>query len=90
MVPAFGMVILPQNLSTGKGKIPGCSCILTIKASNPGPDTGRAGGAVAQPQTEQERGAAPRLHIYIQGRSRRVGLQKKSVFTAETSSQETV
>ena len=24
------MVILPQNLSTGNGKIPGCSCILSV------------------------------------------------------------
>ena len=30
MVPAFGMVILPQNLSTGNGQIPGCSCILSV------------------------------------------------------------
>ena len=30
MVPAFGRVILPQNLSTGNGKIPGCSCILSV------------------------------------------------------------
>ena len=25
MVPAYGMVCLPQNSSTGNGKIPGCS-----------------------------------------------------------------
>ena len=30
MVPAFGMVILPQNPSTGNGQVPGCSCILSV------------------------------------------------------------
>ena len=30
MVPAFGMVILPQNLSNGNGQVPGCSCILSV------------------------------------------------------------
>ena len=30
MVPAFGMVILPQNLSTGNGHVPGWSCILSV------------------------------------------------------------
>ena len=30
MIPAFGMVILPQNFSTGNGQIPGCSCILSV------------------------------------------------------------
>ena len=30
MVPAFGMVILTQNPSTGNGQIPGCSCILSV------------------------------------------------------------
>ena len=30
MVPAFSMVTLPQNLSTGNGKIPGWSCILSV------------------------------------------------------------
>ena len=30
MVPAFGMVISPQNLSTGNGQVPGCSCILSV------------------------------------------------------------
>ena len=30
MIPAFGMVILPQNPSTGDGQIPGCSCILSV------------------------------------------------------------
>ena len=33
MIPAFGMVILPQNLSTGDGKIPGCSCIRSVATS---------------------------------------------------------
>ena len=32
MIPTFGMVILPQNLSTGNAKIPGCSCILSVVA----------------------------------------------------------
>ena len=30
MVPAYGMVFLPQNPSTSNGKIPGCSCILSL------------------------------------------------------------
>ena len=30
MVPASGMVILPQNLSTGDGQVPGWSCILSM------------------------------------------------------------
>ena len=30
MVPAFDMVILPQNLSTGNGQIPGWNCILSV------------------------------------------------------------
>ena len=30
MVPAFGMVILPQNLSTINGQVPGWSCILSV------------------------------------------------------------
>ena len=30
MIPALGMVILPQNLSTGNGQIPGRSCILSV------------------------------------------------------------
>ena len=30
MVPAFGMVILSQNLSTGNGQTPGYSCILSV------------------------------------------------------------
>ena len=30
MVPAFGMVILPQNLSTGNRQVPGWSCILSV------------------------------------------------------------
>ena len=30
MIPAFGMVILPQNPSIENGKIPGCSCILSV------------------------------------------------------------
>ena len=34
MVPAFGMVILPQNLSTGNRQIPGCSCILSVDISS--------------------------------------------------------
>ena len=29
MIPAFGMVILPQNRSTGNGQVPGWSCILS-------------------------------------------------------------
>ena len=29
MVPAFGMVISPQNLSTGNVQVPGWSCILS-------------------------------------------------------------
>ena len=28
--PAFGMVILPQNPSTGNGQVPGWSCILSV------------------------------------------------------------
>ena len=30
MIPALGMVILPQNPSTENGQIPGCSCILSV------------------------------------------------------------
>ena len=30
MVPAFGIVVLPQNPSTGNGQIPGWSCILGV------------------------------------------------------------
>ena len=30
MVSAFGMVILPQNLSTGNGQVPGWSCTLSV------------------------------------------------------------
>ena len=30
MVPAFGMIILPQNRSTENGQAPGCSCIITM------------------------------------------------------------
>ena len=30
MISAFGMVILPQNLGTGNGKIPCCSCIISV------------------------------------------------------------
>ena len=30
MVLAFGMVILPQNLSTGNVQVRGCSCILSV------------------------------------------------------------
>ena len=33
MIPAFGMVILTQNLSTGDGQIPGWSCILSVVTS---------------------------------------------------------
>ena len=33
MIPAFGMIILPQNLSTGNGQVPGCSCILSVATS---------------------------------------------------------
>ena len=29
-VPAYGMVFLPQNLSTGNEKIAGCSSILSV------------------------------------------------------------
>ena len=32
MIPAFGMVILPQNPSTCYGQIPGRSCILSVAA----------------------------------------------------------
>ena len=39
MEPAFGMVILPQNLSTGNGKVPGCSCILSVASA--GVEAGR-------------------------------------------------
>ena len=52
MVTAFDMVILPQNLSTGNGKIPGCSCILSVdndgnvKTSSTG---GGSGGSVRRP-----------------------------------------
>ena len=34
MIPALGMVILPQNPSTGDGQIPGCSCILSVGGSD--------------------------------------------------------
>ena len=30
MIPAFGMVILPQNPSTENGRVPGWSCILSV------------------------------------------------------------
>ena len=30
MILAFGMVIVPQNLSTENGQIPGWSCILSV------------------------------------------------------------
>ena len=30
MVPVFGMVILPQNHSTGNGQVPGCCCIRSL------------------------------------------------------------
>ena len=30
MIPAFGMVILPQNSSTGNEQVPGWSCILSV------------------------------------------------------------
>ena len=30
MIPALGMVILPQNPSTENGHVPGCSCILSV------------------------------------------------------------
>ena len=30
MIPAFGMVILTQNLSTGNVQVPGCSFILSV------------------------------------------------------------
>ena len=30
MIPALGMVILLQNLSTGNGQVPGWSCILSV------------------------------------------------------------
>ena len=30
MIPAFGMVMLPQNPSTGNGHVPGWSCILSV------------------------------------------------------------
>ena len=33
MIPAFGMVILPQNPSTGDGHVPGWSCILSVGMS---------------------------------------------------------
>ena len=33
MVPAFGMVILPQNPSTENGHVPGCSWILSVGVS---------------------------------------------------------
>ena len=43
MIPAFDMVILPQNLSTGNGHVPGCSCILSVAlpfdGGNPTPVT---------------------------------------------------
>ena len=30
MVPAFGMDILPQTLSTGNGQVPGWSCVISV------------------------------------------------------------
>ena len=36
MVPAFGMVILPQNPSTRNVQVPGWSCILSV--ANPALD----------------------------------------------------
>ena len=30
MIPAFGIVILPQNPSTENGHVTGCSCILSV------------------------------------------------------------
>ena len=30
MLPAYGMVVLPKNPSTGNGQIPGWSCILSV------------------------------------------------------------
>ena len=51
MIPAFGMVILPQNPSTGNGKVPGCSCILSVAITDDAVlacagDRAHAGGAV--------------------------------------------
>ena len=40
MVPAFGMAILPQNISTGNGQVPGWSCILSV--ATPGVEAGVA------------------------------------------------
>ena len=44
-LPAFGMIILPQNLSAGNGKIPGCSCILSVVGQQWGwvPDVAESG-----------------------------------------------
>ena len=50
MVLAFGMVISLQNIYTGNGQIPGCSCILSVATAqvrllpSKGPDGGLVPG----------------------------------------------
>ena len=43
MVPAYGMVFSIQNPSTGNGKIPGCSFILSVDSQGRAPCAGRIG-----------------------------------------------
>ena len=35
MIPALGMVILPQNPSTGDGQIPGCTYRFILSGADP-------------------------------------------------------
>ena len=36
MIPALGMVILPQNPSTENGHVPCCSCIISVDSNTQG------------------------------------------------------
>ena len=55
MVPAFGMVILPQNPITGNGQVPGWSCFLSVGTRGGGDRTAAALGVAQQCQPVPER-----------------------------------